>query len=476
MSATDRYPNQGQNYDAAGNILYDGLNLYLYDAEGRVCAVGAMPMPGQQLPSVTGYMYDGDGTRVAKGTIPQATVASVGFFSLGCDPSGWTGFQFTADYVLGPSGEQLTQFDGQGNWQRTNVYAGGKLVGTYDLVANPQYTAGGAQPAQIPWLHFHLEDALGTRRMQVSGMIANLGQPETDFQSLPFGDQLSTIPDPYADQTADDATPLHFTGKERDSESGNDYFGARYYASTMGRWLSPDSSTMEVLWPVPYADLSKPQSLNLYVYGANNPLKFRDLDGHWHQNCDGGASMSQTATATVVSGTPCTSVPDFWDYPGIWGNQARNTASNAWNRTQKVRTDVVRLFKSTKISVEAGVGEEKKLKIGGQKVGLGGSIHAKSTFTLGDLTKSTVTTEAEAEATVGVLGHDVGVEGSAGLKSDMDGNTEQDAAGSLKMGGLQQSTDETTFGGAEYDGVGGGVSVSVSTDALSDTLSDLTPW
>jgi RHS repeat-associated protein len=29
----------------------------------------------------------------------------------------------------------------------------------------------------------------------------------------------------------------HFTGKERDAESGNDYFGARYYASTMGRWL-----------------------------------------------------------------------------------------------------------------------------------------------------------------------------------------------------------------------------------------------
>lgn len=33
-----------------------------------------------------------------------------------------------------------------------------------------------------------------------------------------------------------------FTGKERDTESGNDYFGARYYASTMGRFLSPDWS------------------------------------------------------------------------------------------------------------------------------------------------------------------------------------------------------------------------------------------
>ena len=32
----------------------------------------------------------------------------------------------------------------------------------------------------------------------------------------------------------------HFTGKERDTESGNDYFSARYYASSMGRFMSPD--------------------------------------------------------------------------------------------------------------------------------------------------------------------------------------------------------------------------------------------
>jgi len=31
-----------------------------------------------------------------------------------------------------------------------------------------------------------------------------------------------------------------YTGKERDTESGLDYFGARYYGSNMGRWMSPD--------------------------------------------------------------------------------------------------------------------------------------------------------------------------------------------------------------------------------------------
>jgi RHS repeat-associated protein len=65
-------------------------------------------------------------------------------------------------------------------------------------------------------------------------------------------------------------SPSLFTGKERDAESGNDYFGARYYASTMGRFLSPDWSAKEE--PVPYAKLDDPQTLNLYGYMRNNPF------------------------------------------------------------------------------------------------------------------------------------------------------------------------------------------------------------
>jgi RHS repeat-associated protein len=64
-----------------------------------------------------------------------------------------------------------------------------------------------------------------------------------------------------------------FTGKERDQESTNDYFGARYYASTMGRFMSPDPSGLL------YADPTSPQSLNLYSYVLNNPLSFVDPFG-----------------------------------------------------------------------------------------------------------------------------------------------------------------------------------------------------
>jgi RHS repeat-associated protein len=50
----------------------------------------------------------------------------------------------------------------------------------------------------------------------------------------------------------------NFTGKERDTESGNDYFGARHYSSVMGRFMSPDWSAK--VEPVPYAKLDNPQS------------------------------------------------------------------------------------------------------------------------------------------------------------------------------------------------------------------------
>ena len=54
-----------------------------------------------------------------------------------------------------------------------------------------------------------------------------------------------------------------FTGKERDGESGLDYFGARYYGSALGRWTSPDPSGLLA---------QKPQRWNIYSYALNNSL------------------------------------------------------------------------------------------------------------------------------------------------------------------------------------------------------------
>ena len=90
-------------------------------------------------------------------------------------------------------------------------------------------------------------------------------------------------------------------GKERDTEtgfaSGNDYFGARYYASTMGRFMSPDNGDNPFgPAPVPYSDFENPQSLNLYSYGYNNPLTNTDRTGHSVNVCTTGSDGSQQCT------------------------------------------------------------------------------------------------------------------------------------------------------------------------------------
>jgi len=103
-----------------------------------------------------------------------------------------------------------------------------------------------------------------------------------------------------------------FTGKERDPDMGIDDFGARFYKNTMARFYSPDwSATVE---PVPYAKLNNPQSLNLYTYVLDNPLSFRDADGH-ELGADtlqevqkitsdsGNAAQQQISAPAAVSGT-----------------------------------------------------------------------------------------------------------------------------------------------------------------------------
>jgi RHS repeat-associated protein len=85
---------------------------------------------------------------------------------------------------------------------------------------------------------------------------------------------------PYGQERAvaggSSTSPNHykFTGKERDPESGLDYFGARYYASGMARFLSSDPIR------ITSKRLVNPGSrLNLYSYGANNPMLYVDPTG-----------------------------------------------------------------------------------------------------------------------------------------------------------------------------------------------------
>ena len=98
-------------------------------------------------------------------------------------------------------------------------------------------------------------DHLGSTRL-VTG---ETGQVVSRHDYLPFGEEIASgVSNRSSIWGSTDAVTQKFTGKERDQETGLDYFGARYYGSALGRFSSPDE---------PLADQHSidPQSWNLYI-------------------------------------------------------------------------------------------------------------------------------------------------------------------------------------------------------------------
>jgi RHS repeat-associated protein len=229
----------GYSYDAAGNVLNDGTHSYTYDAENRIILV--------DNGATATYVYDADGHRVQK-------TSTTGNNS---DPAGtWILFYDQA-------GRWVQKFNSPGNtFVEGNIYAGGRHLAS---------VGGGTNFSHSDWL--------GTERLRTS----YAGATCESIASLPFGDGLTTTGACYH------PSPLHFTGKERDAESGLDNFGARYNSSSMGRFMTPDWSAKPQ--GVPYAILDDPQSLNLYAYVRNNPLSKTDPSGHY--TCTGTKAQCQ---------------------------------------------------------------------------------------------------------------------------------------------------------------------------------------
>ncbi len=79
---------------------------------------------------------------------------------------------------------------------------------------------------------------------------------------------------PQQGYSGGDGVRQQFTSKERDIETGLDYFGARYYASALGRFTTVDPIGVKL------ARMIDPQQLNRYSFVRNNPLKYVDADGN----------------------------------------------------------------------------------------------------------------------------------------------------------------------------------------------------
>ncbi len=129
--------------------------------------------------------------------------------------------------------------------------------------------AGSSASTEINWL---VTDQLGTPRMvfDQSGSLATTKRHDY----LPFGEELSSVVGLRSSSLGytGDLIRQKFTSQERDIETGLDYFIARYHSSAQGRFTSADTVA---------GSSSNPQTLNLYTYVQNNPLRFIDPTGHF---------------------------------------------------------------------------------------------------------------------------------------------------------------------------------------------------
>jgi RHS repeat-associated protein len=205
----------GFSYDAAGNMVANGTTSYTYDAENHMNTVSGVT-----------YTYDSDGNRVKKST---GTL-----------------------YWMGGGSSVLTETDLSGTSTADYIFFNGQRVARVD------------QPSGSK--HFYIADHLGS----ASVVTNNVGAIQNESDYFPYGGEMAI--------TNSDPNHYKFTGKERDSESGLDNFGARYDSSSLGRFMTPDWDAKPVT--VPYASFGDPQTLNLYGYVENAPLNRIDADGH----------------------------------------------------------------------------------------------------------------------------------------------------------------------------------------------------
>lgn len=215
-SATAQNHLTGFSYDAAGNVTNDGSgNTPTYDAENRI-AIDA---------GVT-YSYDADGVRIEK---------SSGVM-----------------YWPGPGGEYLAETDLTGTINEEYTYFHGARIARIDRPSGA--------------VHYYFSDDLGSASVITDAS----GNVQERYFYYPYGGLFASI--------GSDPNHYKFTGKERDSESNLDDFGARYYSSSLGRFMTPDWA--ERATAVPYAVFGDPETLNLYTYVENAPLNRADADGH----------------------------------------------------------------------------------------------------------------------------------------------------------------------------------------------------
>lgn len=144
---------------------------------------------------------------------------------------------------------------------------------THDLTRIVEVEAwtgpSGSALAEVNWL---VADQLGTPRIILDKTGSLATTKRHDY--LPFGEELFAGMGGRTSALGytGDAIRQKFTEKERDTETGLDFFEARYYSNVLGRFTSADPDNAG-------AKTGDPQSWNGYSYALNNPLRYTDPTG-----------------------------------------------------------------------------------------------------------------------------------------------------------------------------------------------------
>src|SRR5437660_8699477 len=194
---------------------------YVYDAENRISSTSGFS-----------YVYDADGNRVQK--INSNTTPDTG----------------TLYWYMSPG--IVAESDLSGNLQSEYVFFDGERIARKDFPGNA--------------VSYYFSDHLKT----ASVITDAVGTTKSESDNYPWGGELQFL--------KCDSNHYKFTGKERDAETGLDYFGARHYSNGLGRFITPDWAAKATA--VPYADFADPQTLSLYTYVRNLPTTKSDPDGH----------------------------------------------------------------------------------------------------------------------------------------------------------------------------------------------------
>jgi RHS repeat-associated protein len=249
---------------------------YVYDAWGNGCVTGNSGLvPNSFTPPATGNppvcSNYSDGTN--RLYIQNSTYNAAGDQTV---IGGYTNAYDAENQVKTSTiGGATTTYLYDGGGRRVQKVTGGTTtIYVYDAAGElaAEYTSAAAQASACGNCYL-TADTLGSTRMVTD----ETGMPRECHDFLPFGEEINrgTNAGCYSASTSN---TLKFAGKERDQETGNDHFDARYLSTPQMRWTIPDWSARGE--PVPYANLADPQTLNLYGYVRNNPLARADLDGH----------------------------------------------------------------------------------------------------------------------------------------------------------------------------------------------------